>query len=269
MSILKVDRLTKKFEGLTAVNRIDFTVHKDSVTSLIGPNGAGKTTLFNLITGIYKPDEGTVMLEEQNIAGLKPDKVTMRGVVRTFQHIRLFRNMTVLENVMVGLHSRLRAGIPGILLRLSHVRKEERRAREEAYRLLQFVGLSSQFNEQAKNLPYGDQRRLEVARALAAEPKLLLLDEPAAGMNPRETMELTALVRRIRKEFGLTVLLIEHDMRLVMDISEHIIVLDHGEKIAEGTPDEIRSDRRVIQAYLGKSVFTSGNGKGNPAVGSS
>lgn len=256
MSVLKVTGLTKTFGGLVAVNGVDFEVKKGSITAVIGPNGAGKTTFFNMITGIYKPDGGTVELGGQNLKGLKPDEVTSKGIARTFQNIRLFSEMTVLENVMIGMHIHLKAGILGTFMNLPRVKKEEEEAQARAYQLLEYVGLEAYVNEKAMNLPYGAQRRLEIARALALKPKVLLLDEPAAGMNPRETSNLTNLIYRMRDELELTIILIEHDMKLVMGISEHILVLDHGTKIAEGTPEDIRNDKRVIEAYLGSSAVT-------------
>ncbi|MFC0190286.1 ABC transporter ATP-binding protein [Fictibacillus aquaticus] len=256
MSILAVSNLTKKFGGLTAVNGVDITVQKESITAVIGPNGAGKTTFFNLVTGVYQPDNGNVQLGSTSLVGLKPHEISRHGIARTFQNIRLFSNITVLENVMVGLHNHLKGGIFGTLLQTPSVRREEKRAKEEAYEWLEYVGLGSLLNEEAKNLPYGAQRRLEIARALATKPKLLLLDEPAAGMNPRETRELTEFIHRMREELNLTIVLIEHDMKLVMEISEQIFVLDHGVKIAEGKPEEIRNNVNVIEAYLGKSAVT-------------
>jgi branched-chain amino acid transport system ATP-binding protein len=221
---------------------------------VIGPNGAGKTTFFNILTGIYKPDKGTVDFAGKPIAGLRSDLIAAQGMRRTFQNIRLFNNMTVLENVLVGMHTHLRAPLWNIVLRSRSMRREEARARERARELLSFVSLDEKRDDLAKNLPYGDQRRLEIARALAGEPKLILLDEPTAGMNPQETVEATSLIRRLRDERGVTVVLIEHDMRLVMSISERISVLDYGTKIAEGDANTIRSNPRVIEAYLGKGA---------------
>lgn len=266
-NILEANGVTKQFGGLTAVNSIDFVIERGSICSLIGPNGAGKTTFFNMITGLYVPTSGSLIFDGQSIAGLKPDSVTKRGIGRTFQNIRLFSNMTALENVLVGQHSRLKAHLFGILVRSAAVRDEEQRARKRAQELLDFVGLSrSRFDDMSKNLPYGDQRRLEIARALATDPKLLLLDEPTAGMNPQETDDLTRLIRLIREKLGVTVLLIEHDMKVVMGISEKITVLDHGAKIAEGSAEVVRSNDQVIEAYLGKGAAAHGKGGRRSAV---
>jgi branched-chain amino acid transport system ATP-binding protein len=265
-NILEATGVTKQFGGLVAVNNVDFVIAQGSICSLIGPNGAGKTTFFNMITGLYVPTYGTLMFDGQSIAGLKPDQVTKRGVGRTFQNIRLFQNMTALENVLVGQHARLHARLLGILLHTKAVLAEEERARQHGLELLDFVGLSrARADDLSKNLPYGDQRRLEIARALATEPKLLLLDEPTAGMNPQETADLTRLIRRIRDTLGVTVLLIEHDMKVVMDISEVITVLDHGAKIAEGAPELVRANEQVIEAYLGKGAAADGKGAARPA----
>lgn len=254
MALLEANGLTKRFGGLVANQDVTVKVDKGTITAVIGPNGAGKTTFFNMITGFYVPDEGDILLNGKSIKGLRPDQIASQGITRTFQNIRLFKEMTALENVMVGVHSRLSAGLLGILFNSKRVREEEERARVEAYQLLEYVGIEHIANEAAGSLPYGFQRKLEIARALATNPQIILLDEPAAGMNPRETVEMTEFIRRLKRELDLTIILIEHDMKLVMGLSEYIHVLDYGRKIAEGTPEEIRNNPAVIEAYLGKSA---------------
>lgn len=258
-TILDVKQLTMDFGGLRALNHVDLTIAKGEIVALIGPNGAGKTTFFNCVTGIYTPTGGDIFLaggpkKPTRLNGIKPNRIAEFGMTRTFQNIRLFQNMTVLENVMIGRHIRTRAGIFSALSRSPSARREERQIIDDAYRLLTKVDLADWADEFAKNLPYGAQRRLEIARAMATDPVLLLLDEPAAGMNPQETRELDTLIRKIRDEEAITILLIEHDMKLVMNLSERIYVMDYGSGIATGTPADIKNNPAVIKAYLGEEV---------------
>jgi branched-chain amino acid transport system ATP-binding protein len=253
--ILELNKITKRFGGLIAVGGVDFHVNEGTIASIIGPNGAGKTTLFNVITGIYKPEEGNLLFNGHSVAGKRPDQITALGLCRTFQNIRLFHNMSVIENVLVGAHTQTSSSGWGAIWRTRAFQESEEAARQQARKLLRFVDLPHGIGDQlAKNLPYGQQRRVEIARALAANPKLLLLDEPTAGMNPNETEYAMRLFRRLRDELGITVLLIEHDMKVVMGISEWVTVIDYGQKIAEGTAAEVRRNQRVIEAYLGRQA---------------
>jgi branched-chain amino acid transport system ATP-binding protein len=254
--LVVVEGLRKEFGGLVAVDGVDFTIPRGKIVSLIGPNGAGKTTFFNMLTGVYKPTAGRVILDGEDVTGRPPHAITERGIGRTFQNIRLFPMMTPVENVLVGMHARLKGGLFASIVRTPGVRREEKDARKRAVELLRFCGVPAGDDDLARNLSYGDQRRLEVARALATEPKLVLLDEPTAGMNPQETAEFTDFVTVLKGERGLTVLMIEHDMKVVMGISERVTVLDYGAKIAEGSPKEVQTNERVVEAYLGTAAIS-------------